>query len=98
VWSSFLFGGKALKPWLYRLLTSLIILLALARKRVGNSLGWEIRKDRAEQNRIYFDINIGFLLECCDCSLSHKLKQGEGFIDCIPERPRGYDYSWRCGQ
>jgi len=87
-----------MKPWLYRLLTSLIILLGRARFKMGNSLGWEIRKDRAEQNQIHFDINLGFLLECCDCGLSHKLQQRQGFIDCIPERPRGYDYSWRFGQ
>lgn len=84
---------------LYTVLTLVIIVLAKCRFKLVNVLGigYELRKDRAEQNRIYFDMSNGFLLECCDCGLSHKLKQQEDYIDCIPERPRGYVYKWRLG-
>lgn len=84
----------------YSLLTMLIIALFKLRYKVVNvrGVGWELREDRAKQNRIYFDIKKGFLLECCDCGLSHKLKQQEGYLDCIPERPKGYAYRWRLGR
>ena len=86
-----------IKVWLYILLTTLIIVLSKLRFRFGNAIGWELRNERELQNRIYFEIKKGFLLECCDCGLSHKLKQHQDYIDCIPERPRRYRYILRFG-
>lgn len=87
---------------LYKFLTSLIIILNIIRKRLcWYSIPWELRKERDEQNLItgyWVSKGHGILLECCDCSLSHRLFEDERGTHCIPERPKGYDYKWRFGR
>lgn len=85
---------------MYKGLTLLIILLAKLRCRVAKSIGWELRKDRDEQNlmpQMWFSKARGILLECCDCSLSHRLFESDKGSHAWPERPKGYDYKWRLG-
>ncbi len=85
---------------MYKLITLLIILLAKLRCRVANSVGWELRSDRDEQNlmpQMWFSKARGILLECCDCGLSHRLFESEKGSHAWPERPKGYDYKWRLG-
>lgn len=89
-----------MRIFFYKLLTLLIILLAMVRKKVGNKITWELRKDRDEQNlmpQVWFSKARGILLECCDCGLSHRLFESERGSHAWPERPRGYDYKWRLG-
>lgn len=91
-----------MRVFIYKLLTLLIIVLNLARKKVWwFGVPWELRKDRDEQNLIagyYFSKGNGILIECCDCGLSHRFYEDERGAHCIPERPKGYDYKWRLGQ
>jgi len=85
---------------MYKLITLLIILLAKLRCRVANSVGWELRSDRDEQNlmlQMWFSKARGILLECCDCGLSRRLFESDKGSHAWPERPKGYDYKWRLG-
>ena len=82
----------------YKLLTLAILLLAAVRKKVGGSIGWEMRSDRDVQNqmvKVWFSVARGILIECCDCGLSHRFFESEKGSHAIPERPKGYDYKWR---
>lgn len=83
---------------LYKLLTTIIILLAKLRKRCVHD--WVLRKERDEHNLIpnySFSKGRGLIIECCDCGLGHQFYEDEKGIHCIPERPRDYDYKWRLG-
>ena len=82
----------------YKILTLAILLLAAVRKKVGGSIGWELRSDRDAQNqmlKVWFSKARGILIECCDCGLSHRFFESEKGSHAIPERPKGYDYKWR---
>lgn len=82
----------------YKLLTLVIILLARLRHKVGDNIGWELRKDRDEHNlmpKILFSKGYGILLGCCDCGLYHRLFESDRGSHAWPERPKGYDYKWR---
>ena len=92
---------KRYKFWLllYKLLTQLIIILGRLRERIEKKLTLVVRKDRTFEEETF-----PFTLVCCDCGLSHILwvedkynpKRKKGFILKIqPERPYGYDYSFR---
>lgn len=83
----------------YKLLTTLIILLAALRRRCVRD--WVLRKERDEQNLIpgyWFSKGNGILIECCDCGLSHRFYEDEKGAHCIPERPRKYVYKLRFGR
>ncbi len=59
-----------------------------------------IRVDRDEMNRIEKDQEYlkgaGFALVCCDCGLTHDLRNwDEKDLHCIPHRPGGYKYRLR---
>jgi len=85
---------------MYRFLTMLIICLAKLRERVGTRVGWELRKDRDEQNlmpNMWFSKGNGIVLGCCDCGLFHRLFESDKGSHAWPERPKGYDYKWRLG-
>lgn len=86
---------------IYKLLTLAIIKIARLRYRVGNSIGWELRKDRDEHNLMkdhWVSKGRGIILECCDCGLAHHLFEDEKGTHGLPERPKGYDYKMRAGQ
>ena len=90
-----------MKMLIYKLLTLAIIKLGGLRERVGNSIGWELRKDRDEHNlmpKIFFSKAYGILLGCCDCGLYHRLFESDKGSHGWPERPKGYDYKMRAGQ
>lgn len=90
-----------IRLFLYKVLTLLIILLAKFREKVGNSIGWELRKDRDEQNimpQMWFSKDNGICLGCCDCGLFHRLFESDRGSHAWPERPVGYDYKWRLGR
>lgn len=85
----------------YKVLTTLIILLNILRKKVMPVPKMVLRKERDEQNLIqgyWFSKHRGILLECCDCGLSHRLFESEKGAHAWPERPEGYDYKWRFGK
>ena len=91
-----------MKLFMYKILTLLIILLGRLRFKAagGRYELLELRKDRDEKNlmpQMWFSKGSGILLECCDCGLSHRLFESERGSHAWPERPRGYDYSWRLG-
>ena len=90
-----------MRLFLYKVLTVAIILLGKLRYKAGTSIGWELRKDRDEQNlmpKMWFSRANGILLGCCDCGLSHRLFESERGSHAWPERPIGYDYRWRLGR
>ena len=83
----------------YKLLTVLIILLAILRKRCGRD--WVLRKERDDHNLIsgyWISKDRGILIECCDCGLAHQFFEDKGGTHAIPERPRRYDYKLRLGR
>ena len=85
----------------YKFLTLAILLLAVVRRKVGSSIGYELRSDRDEQNimpQMWFSKARGILLKCCDCGLSHRLFESDRGSHAWPERPKGYDYKWRLGK
>lgn len=90
-----------MRLFIYKLLTLLIIILNMTRKKVCfYDCPWELRKDRDEQNLIpgfWFSKGYGILLECCDCGLTHRLFESDRGSHAWPERPKGYDYKWRLG-
>jgi len=85
---------------IYEILTYLIRLLGKLRAKYVRKVFWNSyieRIDRDEINRIQkgqiFLKWQGFGLECCDCGLTHLLKNwAEEDLHCIPYRPRNYKY------
>lgn len=87
---------------IYEILTWLIIQLGKLREWyiIHFKNGFFEREDRDKINRIYrgqiqlkYD---GFGLICCDCGLTHKLKNwNDKDLHCIPYRPKNYKYKLR---
>lgn len=88
---------------IYEILTWFIIQLGKLRQRYVKKFYWNSyigRIDRDEINRIWRgQIQLqygGFGLECCDCGLTHLLKNcGDEDLHCIPYRPKNYKYKFR---
>lgn len=80
---------------IYKALTQLIIILGIARQKL--SCRRVVRSDRTFFNETS-EIRVpswGVFSECCDCGLTHRLWLDERGLYQRPERPEGYDYSWR---
>jgi len=88
---------------IYEILTWLIIQLGKLRAKYVRKVYWNSyvgRKDRDKINRLergqVYLKHQGFGLECCDCGLTHLLKNwGEIDLHCIPYRPQNYKYKLR---
>jgi len=84
-----------MKLLIYKALTQLIIILGIARQRLG--LRRVVRSNRTFFNEVS-EIRVpswGVFNECCDCGLTHRLWLDERGLYQRPERPEGYDYGWR---
>ena len=90
---------------IYEFLTWLIIRLGRSRhwylKKFYWKTGFYLRTDRDEMNKLEGGQGLlkgaGFALECCDCGLTHFIKNWEDSEDlhCIPHRPKNYKYKLR---
>lgn len=88
---------------IYEILTWLIIQLGKLRAKYVRKVYWNsyvVRIDRDEMNKIERgQIQLGyggFALECCDCGLTHTLKNwGKKDLHCVPHRPIRYKYKLR---
>lgn len=83
------------KLMVYKLLTQLIIILGLLRGKVSHRR--IIRTDRTFFNELSMleAPSWGIINECCDCGAGHRIwLRAQGLYQ-QPERPEGYDYSWR---